>query len=204
MTMWEVFNFGLSPYGELNACDLFGFLERGQRLDFGQRCPTQVVDWASRCFSFSASGRPDAAELAANLARLLKVPHWEWRPLPCPSMPTLAGPIPASLQSPLALSGAGYDVAMFCEKDEAKLELLICPICRVRSCVQFVRVDSSVFTPPPLPSFRSRMCSTNHIRQSADTRSAGPALRSGWRLGTTHARLTGPTSARARCTQRSV
>ncbi|CAF0724108.1 unnamed protein product [Didymodactylos carnosus] len=63
VTVWEMFNYGSTPYGDMNGTDVFYYLQKGKRLDRPSRCPVSTFRIMLKCWEWDESKRPTFAEL---------------------------------------------------------------------------------------------------------------------------------------------
>ncbi|XP_078351977.1 uncharacterized protein LOC144636662 isoform X2 [Oculina patagonica] len=71
VTMWEIFTYGGSPYGNMESQELPEFLEKGNRLSCPETCPQKVYDVMYSCWLKDATKRPSFHLLeTTDLAKL--------------------------------------------------------------------------------------------------------------------------------------
>lgn len=58
VTLWEMYSFGMPPYGEMNSQEVIQMIERGDRLPKPLDCPANVYDIMSSCWNYSPKDRP--------------------------------------------------------------------------------------------------------------------------------------------------
>ncbi|KAL8623946.1 hypothetical protein ACOMHN_047166 [Nucella lapillus] len=63
VSLWEMFSYGESPYGDMKGIEVVNFIERGKRLAKPEKCPDTVYQIMLRCWQSEASSRPTFKEL---------------------------------------------------------------------------------------------------------------------------------------------
>lgn len=63
VTLWEMFSFGMQPYGELRGAEVIQLVERGERLSQPPQCPDEVYKIMKRCWEYFPKDRPTFNEL---------------------------------------------------------------------------------------------------------------------------------------------
>ncbi|PVD18899.1 hypothetical protein C0Q70_21457 [Pomacea canaliculata] len=63
VTLWEMFSFGESPYGDKKGVEVVDFIERGKRLPQPEKCPDTVYKQMLRCWQAKPEHRPTFREL---------------------------------------------------------------------------------------------------------------------------------------------
>ncbi|XP_049955937.1 tyrosine-protein kinase Shark isoform X2 [Schistocerca serialis cubense] len=63
VTLWEMFSFGMQPYGELKGTEVIELIERGERLSQTPHCPDEVYKIMKRCWEYNPKDRPTFNEL---------------------------------------------------------------------------------------------------------------------------------------------
>nr|KAG5686594.1 hypothetical protein BaRGS_019492 [Batillaria attramentaria] len=63
ITLWEMFSFGQSPYGEKKGIEVVQFIEKGKRLSKPEKCPEIVYQTMLSCWKVEPEKRPTFREL---------------------------------------------------------------------------------------------------------------------------------------------
>nr|CAI5828820.1 unnamed protein product [Callosobruchus analis] len=63
VTIWEMYTFGQTPYGDLKGSEAIKLIEEGERLKQPESCPDHIYDIMKRCWEYKAAGRPSFQEL---------------------------------------------------------------------------------------------------------------------------------------------
>lgn len=63
ITLWEMFSFGESPYGDKKGIEVVQYIERGKRLEKPERCPDIVYQTMLSCWKVEPTERPTFREL---------------------------------------------------------------------------------------------------------------------------------------------
>ncbi|KAK7090670.1 hypothetical protein V1264_010432 [Littorina saxatilis] len=63
ITLWEMFSYGESPYGDKKGIEVVQFIESGKRLSKPEKCPDVVYNVMLRCWKADAAQRPTFKEL---------------------------------------------------------------------------------------------------------------------------------------------
>lgn len=63
VTLWEMFSFGLQPYGDLKGSEVIKLVEKGERLPKPKKCPEDVYKIMEQCWNFEPAKRPTFAQL---------------------------------------------------------------------------------------------------------------------------------------------
>lgn len=58
VTLWEMFSFGLPPYGDMPGAEAQKLLDSGVRLLQPENCPDNVFDIMSSCWNYKPRDRP--------------------------------------------------------------------------------------------------------------------------------------------------
>lgn len=58
VTLWEMFSYGLAPYGEMKGVDAIKLIEIGERLARPEKCPEHVFGMMESCWNYSPKDRP--------------------------------------------------------------------------------------------------------------------------------------------------
>ena len=65
--MWEIMNYGVKPFPELQNNQVIDVIERGERLSRPSTCPLAVYTLMSACWMYRPSDRPNFAFIKARL-----------------------------------------------------------------------------------------------------------------------------------------
>ncbi|CAF0843016.1 unnamed protein product [Didymodactylos carnosus] len=63
VTVWEMFSYAATPYGDMNGTDVYYYLQRGKRLERPSRCPPSTYRIMLKCWEWDESKRPTFFEL---------------------------------------------------------------------------------------------------------------------------------------------
>ncbi|XP_057672099.1 tyrosine-protein kinase Shark [Diorhabda carinulata] len=63
VTIWEMYSFGASPYGDMKGSEAITLIEAGVRLEKPKECPDDVYKMILRCWEYKAKDRPSFNEL---------------------------------------------------------------------------------------------------------------------------------------------
>lgn len=63
VTLWEMYSFGMQPYGDRKAKEVIAAIENGERLYKPMDCPVRVYSMMLRCWEYEADRRPSFSEL---------------------------------------------------------------------------------------------------------------------------------------------
>uniref|UniRef100_T1IN98 non-specific protein-tyrosine kinase n=1 Tax=Strigamia maritima TaxID=126957 RepID=T1IN98_STRMM len=63
ITLWEMYTYGKTPYGEMTGVQVIEFLEDGKRLSKPDRCPDNVFQLVLQCWSYEPESRPTFKQL---------------------------------------------------------------------------------------------------------------------------------------------
>lgn len=58
VTLWEMFSFGLVPYGEMKGVDVIKAIEEGDRLTRPAKCPEKMFTCMESCWNYNPKERP--------------------------------------------------------------------------------------------------------------------------------------------------
>lgn len=58
VTLWEMFSFGLVPFGEMKGVDVIKLIEAGERLTIPEQCPENVFRCMESCWNYRPRERP--------------------------------------------------------------------------------------------------------------------------------------------------
>lgn len=58
VTLWEMYSFGMPPYGDMNSMEVTAMIGRGERLPQPFGCPNNVFEIMSSCWNFHPRDRP--------------------------------------------------------------------------------------------------------------------------------------------------
>ncbi|XP_072401763.1 tyrosine-protein kinase Shark [Diabrotica undecimpunctata] len=63
VTIWEMYSFGASPYGDMKGSEAINHIEAGERLERPKDCPEDIYRIIQRCWEYKAEVRPSFHEL---------------------------------------------------------------------------------------------------------------------------------------------
>ncbi|CAG9855427.1 unnamed protein product [Phyllotreta striolata] len=63
VTIWEMYSFGASPYGEKKGSDAINLIEAGERLEQPVECPDEIYKMIKNCWEYRKEDRPTFNEL---------------------------------------------------------------------------------------------------------------------------------------------
>ncbi|KAJ8970015.1 hypothetical protein NQ314_001444 [Rhamnusium bicolor] len=63
VTIWEMYAFGESPYGEMKGSEAIKLIDEGKRLEQPKECPDHIYKIMQRCWEYVAEKRPTFNEL---------------------------------------------------------------------------------------------------------------------------------------------
>ncbi|CAF1082033.1 unnamed protein product [Rotaria sp. Silwood1] len=63
VTLWEMFSYAATPYGDMSGTDVYYFLQHGKRLERPSRCPLTTYQLMLRCWEWDEKKRPTFSEL---------------------------------------------------------------------------------------------------------------------------------------------
>lgn len=84
VTLWEMFSYGLAPYGDMKGVDVIKLVEIGQRLAKPTKCPDNVYQIMENCWNYNPKDRPSFRHLTQffandpdyqNLIELINTEH---------------------------------------------------------------------------------------------------------------------------------
>lgn len=58
VTLWEMYSFGMPPYGDMNSTEVINMIECGKRLPKPLDCPENVYEIMSSCWNYDPKNRP--------------------------------------------------------------------------------------------------------------------------------------------------
>lgn len=64
VVLWELMTRGVTPYPDVEACDVKSYLKEGNRMKKPKRCPEHVYQIMLRCWSHEPSNRPEFSSLS--------------------------------------------------------------------------------------------------------------------------------------------
>lgn len=70
--MWEVYNEGKPPYGDMKGNDIVKFLHKGKRLNPGSKMPRSMAGLMEMCFNLKPHGRPSFRQLVESMKHIQK------------------------------------------------------------------------------------------------------------------------------------
>ncbi|CAF0872183.1 unnamed protein product [Rotaria sordida] len=63
ITLWEMFSYGGTPYGDMNGSDVYYFLKHGKRLEKPSSCPSHIYQIMLKCWEWDEKQRPTFYQL---------------------------------------------------------------------------------------------------------------------------------------------
>ncbi|CAF0912420.1 unnamed protein product [Rotaria sordida] len=63
VTLWEMFSYAATPYGDMSGTDVYYFLQHGKRLERPSRCPSSTYQLMQKCWEWDEKKRPTFSEL---------------------------------------------------------------------------------------------------------------------------------------------
>ncbi|KAF7287415.1 hypothetical protein GWI33_001389 [Rhynchophorus ferrugineus] len=63
ITIWEMYSFGATPYGDKKGAEAITLIDRGERLERPEKCPQYIYDIMLRCWALDKDDRPSFQEL---------------------------------------------------------------------------------------------------------------------------------------------
>ncbi|CAF2625603.1 unnamed protein product [Rotaria sp. Silwood2] len=63
ITLWEMFSYAATPYGDMSGTDVYYFLQHGKRLERPSRCPSATYQLMLKCWEWDEKKRPTFSEL---------------------------------------------------------------------------------------------------------------------------------------------
>ncbi|CAF2134995.1 unnamed protein product [Rotaria magnacalcarata] len=67
VTLWEMFSYAATPYGDMSGTDVYYFLQHGKRLERPARCPSSTYQLMVKCWEWDEKKRPTFSELFQSL-----------------------------------------------------------------------------------------------------------------------------------------
>ncbi|CAG9759921.1 unnamed protein product [Ceutorhynchus assimilis] len=64
ITIWEMYSFGASPYGDMKGGEAIALIDKGERLSQPEACPDHIYKKMLQCWTLDSSERPTFKELA--------------------------------------------------------------------------------------------------------------------------------------------
>lgn len=63
VTLWEIFSYGLRPYGNMRSNEILDMIDRGARLKCPPNCPPEMYSLMLRCWEYEETDRPTFEEI---------------------------------------------------------------------------------------------------------------------------------------------
>ncbi|XP_063714928.1 tyrosine-protein kinase ABL2-like isoform X2 [Symsagittifera roscoffensis] len=63
VTLWEIFSYGLRPYGNMRSSEILDMIDRGARLKCPPNCPPEMYSLMLRCWEYEEADRPTFEEI---------------------------------------------------------------------------------------------------------------------------------------------
>ncbi|CAF0754526.1 unnamed protein product [Adineta steineri] len=63
ITLWEMFSYAATPYGDMSGTDVYYYLQHGKRLERPSRCPSSIYQIMLKCWEWDEKKRPTFSQL---------------------------------------------------------------------------------------------------------------------------------------------
>lgn len=71
VTVWEIFNDGIKPYGSVSNGEILSLLKKGKRLELPKNCLPSLYTLMLHCWSYKPSKRPEFTQIKSKLNKIL-------------------------------------------------------------------------------------------------------------------------------------
>ncbi|XP_077865911.1 tyrosine kinase receptor Cad96Ca-like [Saccoglossus kowalevskii] len=71
IVMWEIFNFGDTPYPEMTPADIIHELQQGYKMPKPSSCSVAIYTMMTQCWNETPSTRPECSDIISNIYTIL-------------------------------------------------------------------------------------------------------------------------------------